>query len=156
MFRQNHRTGNKTLLIAQMDDEHLLNMIGAVVHWAERATGQFHRIIAQTEAMGRASAGGRAAYAEAQRQMYGLPDLPTLREATTQYAQGMNQLAGKLEPYLLEAWTRQLGEADQAALDSLRSRWRAAVGRCRPLPNSEQPLLDTPELIKDGEGDLPF
>ncbi len=82
MFQQAHRTGsNKTLLIAQMEDEHLLRMIGAVVHWAERATGQFHRTVAQTEAMERAGNSGRLMIAEAQRQIYGLPDLPPLHEA---------------------------------------------------------------------------
>lgn len=157
MFQQNHRTGSgKNLLIAQMNDEHLLKMIGAIVVWAERATRQFHRIIAQAEIRERTGTSGRLIIAEAQRQMYGLPELPTRREAAAQYAAGMNALSARLEPYLLEAWTRQLSEPDQALLDSLRGRWRAAVGRSRPLPHPEQPLLATPELIEDDAGDLPF
>jgi hypothetical protein len=157
MFHEAHRTGsNKTVLIAQMDDEHLLKMIAAIVVWAERATSQFHRIIAQIETRERAGNSGRAVIAEAQREMYGLPDLPDRREAAVQYAKGMNSLCGRLEPYLLEVWTRQMSEPDQALLDSLRSRWRMAVGRSRPLPNPERLLLATPDLIEDDACDLPF
>lgn len=160
MFKQAHRTGrNKTLLIAQMEDEHLLKMIGAVVSWAERATRQFHTFLAQAEVRERADASGRLMIAEVQRQMYGLPDPPTVREAAARYAHGMNTLSGRLEPYLLEAWTRDLSEADQAVLDGLRARWRKAVGRSAALPGAERVLLAAPvvpDQYDEDENALPF
>jgi hypothetical protein len=152
MFQQSHRTAsNKILLIAQMEDGHLLNMIGSVVSWAERATRQFHYIVAQTAALEQHQASDRAAYAQAQRKMYGLPELPTLSEATSQYAEGMNMLSGKLQPYLLEAWTRALSEADQAILDELRARWRKVVGRSAALPDPERVLLAAPEPLAEDD-----
>jgi hypothetical protein len=156
MFQQHHRTASgKTLLVAQMDDEHLINMIGAIVSWAERATSQFQMVIAQTQEMERRRLNGHAAMAEAQRKMYGLPNLPTLSDAATQYAEAMNMLAGKLQPYLLEAWTRQMDEADQARMDELRVRWREAVGRSTALPNPEHVLLEAPAVMDEGD-DVPF
>jgi hypothetical protein len=156
MFQQNHRTANgKTLLVAQMDDEHLLNMIGAIVSWAERATSQFQTIVAQADEADRCKAKGGAAYAQAQRRMYGLPDPPTLQEAITQYAQGMNQLAGKLEPYLLEAWTREFHAEGEQQFADLRERWAAAVGRKRALSHPGCALLAAPAAFED-EGEFPF
>jgi hypothetical protein len=154
MFQQNHRTANgKTLLVAQMDDEHLLNMIGAIVSWAERATSQFQTIVAQADETDRCKANGGAAIAEARRRMYGLPEPPTLQEAIIQYAQGMNQLAGKLEPYLLEAWTRELHVEDEEKFADLRERWAVAVGRNRALSHPGCALLAAPAAIED---DVPF
>ena len=150
MFQQNHRTANgKTLLVAQMDDEHLLNMIGAIVSWAERATSQFHSFLAQAEIRERADNSDRVMIAEAQRRMYGLPEPPTMQEAITQYAQGMNQLAGKLEPYLLEAWTREFHVEEEEQFADLRERWAAAVGRKRALSHPGCALLAAPAAIED-------
>ena len=156
MFQQNHRTGSgKTLLIAQMGDEHLVNMVTTIVAWAERATREFHLIVAQTQDLERHRSNGRAAYAEAQRKMYGLPDLPSVSDATTRYAEGMNMLSGKLQPYLLEAWTRQMGAADQARMDELQVRWREAVGRSAALPDPDRVLLAAPVVIDESD-DVPF
>jgi hypothetical protein len=156
MFQHNHRTANgKTLLVAQMDDEHLLNMIGAIVSWAERATSQFHSFLAQAEIRERADNSGRVMIAEAQRRMYGLPEPPTMQEAITQYAQGMNQLAGKLEPYLLEAWTREFHVEGEEQFADLRERWAAAVGRNRALSHPDCALLAAPAAIDD-ENIVPF
>ena len=156
MFQQTHRTsGGDTLLIAQMEDEHLLNMIGQIVAWAERASGELHRIIVQTQEAERNNANGSLAMAEAQRKMYGLPPLPDLQDATGQYASAMNSLSAKLEPYLLEAWTRSLDEMTEAALAGLRERWQAAVGRTTALPHPKQYLaLDAGTY--DDEDDVPF
>lgn len=160
MFRQSHRTAyNKTLLIAQMEDEHLLKMIGTVVFWAERATRQFHNIVAQTAELEQRQSIAAAAYVEAQRKMYGLPDLPSVSQAASQYAEGLNTLSGRLQPYLLEAWTRTLSPTDQAALDELQARWREAVGRSAALSNPEPMLLVAPKPLQE-EGDqddyIPF
>lgn len=154
MFQQRHRTGyGKTLLIAQMEDEHLLNMIGSVVSWAERATEQFFTIMAQAQDATRMLPNG-AAIAMAHRRMYSLPDPLKLDDVADQYGTAMNQLAGRLEPYLLEAWTRQLSEADQTVLDDLRSRWRAAVGRSSAMPNPEHRLV-LAQSASDDDG-IPF
>jgi hypothetical protein len=157
MFQQNHRTANgKTLLVAQMDDEHLLNIIGAIVSWAEQATSQFQIIAAQADEADRCKANGGAAMAEAQRKLYGLPEPPTMQEAITQYAQGMNQLAGKLEPYLLEAWTREFHIEGEEQFADLRDRWAAAVGRNRALSHPGCALL-APAISDDGaQDDLAF
>ena len=152
MFQQNHRTANgKTLLVAQMDDEHLLNMIGAIVSWAEQATSQFQTIVAQVDEADRRKANGGTAMAEARRRMYGLPEPPTMQEAITQYAQGMNQLAGKLEPYLLEAWTREFHVEGEQQFADLRERWTAAVGRKRALSHPGRELLAAPVAIDDDD-----
>lgn len=154
MFQQNHKTsGGETLLVAQMDDEHLVNMIGAIVSWAERASGELHRIVAQTRAAARAEAQGDVALAEAQRKMYGLPPLPKLEDATGEYARAMNGLSAKLEPYLLEAWTRDLDDAAEEALAGLRERWQLAVGRDAALPHPKQLLALAGPLDDD---DVPF
>ena len=158
MFQQTHRTASgKTMLVAQMNDGHLVNMIGLIVSMAERASQGFEAIVAQTQKVYQSRANGHAAVAEAQRKLYGLPKPPNLQEAIDHYANGMNLLSIKLEPYLLEAWTRELSEACQAQLDDLRARWSTAVGRSTALPDPEHALLEAPVVLgDDGEDGLPF
>jgi hypothetical protein len=89
--------------------------------------------------------------------MYGLPDPPTMQEAITQYAQGMNQLAGRLEPYLLEAWTREFHVEGEQQFADLRERWTSVVGRKRALPHPGCALLAAPTVLDDDAKDeFPF
>lgn len=156
MFQQTHQTARgRILLIAQMDDQHLLNTIGMIVSWVERASQQLHDIVTRAGESDQRRANGSAIMAEVQRKLYALPQPPSLEEATSQYAEGINTLSGRLEPYLLEAWTRELSQPDQAIFDDLRSRWRAAVGRDRALYHPERELLAAPVIDEDGD-DLPF
>lgn len=157
MFQQTHQTARgKILLIAQMDNEHLLNTIGMIISWAERASEQLNEIIARTHAGERWETNGAAIMAEVQRKLYALPQPPSLEEAIEQYGKGINTLSARLEPYLLEAWTRELSEVDQAICDELRSRWRAVVGRGCALYHPERALLAAAAVPKDEEDDLPF
>jgi len=156
MFQQNHRTARgKTLLIAQMEDEHLLNMIGAVVTWAERANSEMQDIMLRTQSAALMAAHGGDVFAEVQRKVYGLPKPPKLEEASEQYAGVINQLAARLEPYLLEAWTREFSVEGEETLAELRERWTATVGRNSALPSMHHHALAAPAAL-DEEDDLPF
>jgi len=160
MFQQTHQTARgKILLIAQMDNGHLLSTIGMIISWAERAGEQLHDIIARTHEGDRWGSNGNAIMAQVQRTLYALPQQLSLEEAIEQYGTGINTLAGRLEPYLLEAWTRALSEAEQASFDELRSRWRAVVGRDCALYHPERELLTAPvanPVIDQDDDDLPF
>lgn len=157
MFQQTHRTANgKVMLIAEMDDDHLLNMIGTLVTWTERATSEMQDIVIRTQNAALLAAHGRVVFAEAQRKIYGLPKPPKLEEASEQYGAAINQSAARLEPYLLEAWTRELDVAGEETLAELRERWTAAIGRNSALPSVHRHALATPSASQDEDDDLPF
>jgi hypothetical protein len=142
MFQQVHRiaTGEQ-MLVAQMTDEHLLNMLETVVSWAEKATAEFRAAIEQIEEEEAQVAFSSKPYAEAQRQIYGLLPPPDIAETTARYATAIAQFSGRIEPYLMEAWTRRFDGDDDETFDALRTRWQQAVGRSWALPNPRESLL---------------
>ena len=135
MFQQMHRTATgEQMLVAQMSDQHLLNMLETVVGWAEKATGEFRSIVEATEAQEAEVAFSSKHYAEAQRKIYGLLPPPDIEETTTRYAEAIAQFSLRIEPYLMEAWTREFG-SDEETFVALRKRWQQAIGRSWALPN---------------------
>lgn len=145
MFQQVHKTATgEQLLVAQMTDEHLLNMLDTVVSWAERATAEFRAVVDEVEEVETQVAFSGKSYLEAQRKIYGLLPPPDIEETTTRYATAIAQFSLRIEPYLLEAWTRRLDEEDEATLAVLRRRWQQAVGRSQALPHPQHTLLIPP------------
>lgn len=154
MFQQQHRTADgEVMLVAQMEDKHLLNMIGLIVRRAEQAKQEFARIVHEAEAA-RDEAQADRVLAQTYRQLYGLPEPPDFKQASNQFATGMNALSLKLEPYLFEAWIRDFGD-DEDEFQDLRRRWRIVVGRDEPLPHHSRLALGSPGSFEEDD-ELPF
>ncbi len=143
MFQTTHTMSTgETILIAEMDDTHLLNMLSKIVSWAEDAGAEFNSIVRQHE-----HAQEPTPLTEAQRKIYGKQPLPNLADATASYARFITAVSAKIEPYLLEAFTRDWGAPDDNSNDrfaEIRQRWQAAVGRNAALPNPSRKLLNQP------------
>lgn len=159
MFQSTHTMSTgETILIAEMEDSHLLNMISKIVEWAEKAGDEFSSILRLHE-----QAQEPTHLIDAQRKIYGKQPPPNLAEATANYARFITATSAKIEPYLLEAFTRDWGAPDDNSNDRLaeiRQRWQAAVGRNSALPNPNRKLLNRPrgEAIPRffDDDDIPF
>ena len=146
MFQQTHKTATgEQMLVAQMTDQHLLNMLDTVVGWAEKATAEFRAIVEQAEEHEAQVAFSSKPFTEAQRKIYGLLPPPDIEETTTRYAMAIAQFSSRIEPYLLEAWTRKFAGDDEETFVSLRERWQQAVGRNWALPHPQRALIIQPQ-----------
>ena len=66
-------------------------------------------------------------------------------DSTTRYAMAIAQFSLRIEPYLMEAWTRKFAGDDEETFVSLRERWQQAVGRNWALPHTQRALIIQPQ-----------
>ena len=133
-LKARHTTAEgKTLLVAEMDNDHLLNTINLALGKVEQIAVEFTRIVSANEAED-------TPYSEAWRIMYDIPK-KSAKSAAKEYAATVEMAAEYLAPYIMELFTRNFTDPQNARIGVLRHRWQTIVGRSAPISRSHTPPL---------------
>ena len=133
-LKARHTTAEgKMMLVAEMDNDHLLNTINLALGKVERVANEFTQIVSTSETED-------TPYSEAWRIMYDIPKR-SAKSAAKEYAATVEMAAEYLAPYIIELFTRNFTDPQNARIGVLRHRWQTVVGRSAPISRSHTPPL---------------
>lgn len=144
-LKARHTTAEgRTMLVAEMDNDHLLNTINLALGKVEQIAVEFARIVSASETED-------TPYSEAWRIMYDIPKR-SAKSTAREYAQTVEMTAKYLAPYIMELFTRNFTDQQNARIGVLRHRWQTVVGRSAPISRSHiLPLMLEGVVAPDDE-----
>lgn len=135
-LKSKHRTAEGiTMLIAEMENDHLLNWIDYCIRAAEKVATDFYRSVEEAQVE-------RTPYTDAFDKMYGI-ERRTPEISANLYAETIDRLVSTLEPYFTEVFIRNFTDQQNHRIGILRARFQACVGRSSKLyPHSAPKLIE--------------
>ena len=135
-LKSKHRTAEGvTMLIAEMESDHLLNWIDYCIRAAEKVAMDFYRSVEEAQVE-------RTPYTNVFDKMYGI-ERRTPEVSANLYAEATERLVSTLEPYFTEVFIRNFTEQQNQRIGVLRARFQACVGRSSKLyPHSAPKLIE--------------
>lgn len=133
-LKSKHRTADgATMLIAEMESDHLLNWIDWCIRKAEGVAMDFLRSVKEAQVES-------TPYTKAFDKMYGI-ERKTQEVSAATYADTIEHLVAILEPYFTEVFIRNFSDAQNQRIGTLRARFQACVGRDYKLNSRSAPKL---------------
>ena len=146
-----HRTADgQTMLVAEMESDHLLNWIDYCIRKAEGVALDFLRSVEEAQVES-------TPYTKAFDRMYGI-ERKTPEVSASSYADTVEWLVSALEPYFTEVFIRNFTDQQNQRIGTLRARFQACVGRSYKLNSRSAPKLiegwaKLPQVLDEIEND---
>lgn len=133
-LKSRHSTADGTsMLIAEMDSDHLLNWIDYCIRAVEKVATDFMRSMEEAQVE-------QTPFTKAFDSMYGI-ERRSPEVSAAIYASAVNKLVSTLEPYFTEVFIRNFTDAQNYRIGTLRARFQVCVGRSQRLSTHSAPKL---------------